>query len=109
MAPHLAKSQHELIRDMNSTGSFTDPEIAKAACCSTRSVRSNIRYFGIPKAPWNGGGRRRSITPPMLDALCEHLLEKPGLYQYEMVIFLWDKFHTLVLTSSIQRALHLKG
>lgn len=32
------------------------------------------------------------ITPPMLEALCERLLEKPDLYQDEMVVFLWDEF-----------------
>jgi len=41
----------------------------------------------------------------MLDALCEHLLEKPNLYQDEMAIFLWDEFEVLVTTFSIGRAL----
>jgi hypothetical protein len=54
--------------------------MADVAGCSIRSVkyiRSNIRAFGTTKAPWNGGGRPRSITPPMLEALREYLLEKP--------------------------------
>ena len=41
----------------------------------------------------------------MLEALCEHLLEKPELYLEEMVVFLWDEFDVLVSTSSISRAL----
>ena len=45
----------------------------------------------------------------MLDALCEHLLEKPGLYLDEMVIFIWDEFRILATTSSIMRALTLIG
>jgi transposase len=45
----------------------------------------------------------------MLEALCEHLLEKPGLYLDEMVIFLWDEFEILVITSSISRALASYG
>ena len=45
----------------------------------------------------------------MLDALCEHLLEKPGLYQSEMILFLMDKFDVLVTASSIGRALRSKG
>lgn len=27
----------------------------------------------------------------MLEALCEHLLEKPGLYLDEMAVFLWEE------------------
>ena len=45
----------------------------------------------------------------MLDALCEHLLEKPGLYLDEMVIFIWDEFRILATTPSIRRALTLIG
>jgi hypothetical protein len=65
--------------------------MAEVASCSTRSIKaihSNLHYFGTTKAPSNGGGRPRSITPPMLDALCDHLLEKPGQYLDEMVVFL---------------------
>lgn len=48
------------------------------------------------------------MTPSMLEALCDHLLEKPALYLDEMVVFLWDEFQTLV-TSSIRRVLVSKG
>jgi hypothetical protein len=41
----------------------------------------------------------------MLEALCDHLLEKPGLYLDEMALFLWDEFGTSVTVSSIRRAL----
>jgi hypothetical protein len=41
----------------------------------------------------------------MLAALCEHLLEKPGLYRDEMAVFLYDEFGVLVAVSSISRAL----
>jgi hypothetical protein len=41
----------------------------------------------------------------MLDALREHLLEKPGLYQDEMVVFLHDEFGVLVDASTISVAL----
>jgi hypothetical protein len=106
MAPHLAKSQLALITSMFSSGLFTDSEIATAANCR---IRSNIRYYSAPPAPRNGGGRKRSITPAMLDALCEHLLEKPGLYQSEMILFLVDKFDVLVTASSLGRALCSRG
>ena len=45
----------------------------------------------------------------MIEALCEHLSEKPGLYLDEMAVFLWDEFRTLVTTSSIRRALVAKS
>jgi transposase len=108
MAPNLAPSQHHFIRDMILSKSLTTAQIADAAGCSERAVRairSNLRCFGTTKAPFNGVGRPRSITPPMIEALCEHLIEKPGLYQDEMAIFLWDEFGILVTKFSIGRAL----
>ncbi len=45
----------------------------------------------------------------MLDALCEHLLEKPGLCRDEMVLFVLDEFNVQVTTSSIGRALKARG
>jgi hypothetical protein len=47
-------------------------EMADIADCSERSInaiRSNLHYYGNTKAPPNGGGRPRSITPLMLEAL----------------------------------------
>lgn len=91
---------------------YTNAQIAEAARCTPRSVttiRSNLRCFGSIRAPANGIGRRRTITPPMLEALCERLLEKPDLYQDEMVVFLWDEFRILVTTYSISRALASVG
>jgi hypothetical protein len=41
----------------------------------------------------------------MLEALHQHLPEKPGLYRDEMADFLWDKFGVLVTRFSISRAL----
>ena len=45
----------------------------------------------------------------MLSALLEQLVEKPELYQDEMVIFLHDEFDVLVTTPSISRALASAG
>jgi transposase len=90
----------------------TNATIARTACCSTRSVRkirSNLRCFGTTKVPLNGVGRRRTITPPMLSALLEQLIEKPELYQDEMAIFLYDEFEVVVTTPTISRALALAG
>ena len=111
MAPNLALSQHEQIRDMIFS-KCTNATIARTACCSTRSVRkirSNLRCFGSTKAPPNGVGRHKTITPPMLSALLKRLIEKPELYQDEMVVFLYDEFDVLVTTSSISRALASAG
>lgn len=41
----------------------------------------------------------------MLQALQQHLLEKPGPYLDEMVIFLWDELQVVVTAMSISRAL----
>lgn len=41
----------------------------------------------------------------MLEALCDHLLEKPVLYLEEMAVFLWDDFEAHVSTHSISRTL----
>jgi hypothetical protein len=90
MAPHLAASQHELIRDMILSKSLKQVDMAAVAGCSDRSIRaiaSNLRCFGKTRAPANGVGRRRRMTPQMLDALRERLLEKAGLYQDEVAIF----------------------
>jgi hypothetical protein len=79
MAPNLAPSQHDLIRDMILHQKLTTREMADAAGCSERSIkaiRSNLRYFGSTKAPPNGGGGCRSITLQMLEVLKEHLLER---------------------------------
>lgn len=44
----------------------------------------------------------------MIDALCDHLYEKPDLYLSEMAVFLWDEFEVQVTQSSIRRALSRK-
>jgi transposase len=108
MAPNLAPSQHDLIHAMILDNTLKTHEMANVAECSERSIkaiRSNLRCFGSTKAPPNGGGRPRSISPPMLESLFEHLLEKPNLHLEEMVVFLWDEFEVLVSTHSISRAL----
>jgi hypothetical protein len=69
---------------------LTAAQMADTAGCSIRAVkyiRSNLQAFGSVEAPWNGGGRPRSTTPVMLEALREHLLEKPDRYLSEMAVF----------------------
>lgn len=89
MAPNLAASQHDLIRDMLINEASTYREIAKAAGCSgdaVKAISSNLRHFGSTTAPRNGGGHPRSVTPLMLAALVEYLTEKPNQYLNEMVV-----------------------
>jgi hypothetical protein len=49
------------------------------------------------------------MTPLMIDVLCEHLSETPGLYLNEMTVFFWDEFRTMITTSSIRRALMVRS
>lgn len=112
MAPRLPPSKLDMIHHMILSKSLTTSQMAEASECSKRSIiniRNNIRRFGDVRAPPTRVGRRRSITPPMIQALCDHLLEKPGLYVEEMVIFLWDEFHVQVTNSSLKRALASVG
>jgi hypothetical protein len=53
-------------------GSLTQVEVANVAGCSDRAIRNkdtNMRLFGNARAPANGAGRQRLITPPMLAGL----------------------------------------
>jgi transposase len=87
-------------------------EIADAASCSIRGVyriKRKRRRSSTTDTPSKRVGRPRSITPPVLDALCEHLLENPGLYHHEMVEFVWSRFQVHVNVSSIRRALKSRG
>ena len=107
MAPNLPQSSHDMIRDMI-ISKCKNAEIAKAVPCSVvtvRNIRLNLHTYGSTKAPPNGGGRKRSITPPMLDALREYLQKRPGSHQDEMKIFLQNEFEVPVTTSSMGRAL----
>jgi len=72
MALNLAPSMHELIYDMIHSGELFIIEIAQAAGCN----KSTIRIFGSVKAQPIKGGRTRNITPVMVEALCDHLIEK---------------------------------
>jgi hypothetical protein len=70
---------------------------------SQNLVKLPVRSTGLPYR--NGTGRQRLITPPMLAALCDHLLEKPRLYRNKMAVFLYDDLDVPVSVSSIGRAL----
>jgi len=92
--------------------SFKTAQIADVAGCSSRSIKaikSNLRSFGSTKAPFNGAGRPRTLTPTMLEALLDHLTARPDRYLDEMVVFLLDDFKILVVKSTISRSLASAG
>ncbi|KAJ5471939.1 hypothetical protein N7539_008508 [Penicillium diatomitis] len=112
MAPRLSPAKLVLIRDMIESQSFTTSEMAEQAECNKLTIiniRRNLRQFGSIYAPQTRVGRKRTVTPQMIEAFCDHLFEKPGLYLDEIAVFLWDEFQTMVTTSSIRRALVAKG
>jgi transposase len=95
MAPNLAPSKHELIYDMIQSGELSITKMAQAAGCNQSTISrisSNIRIFGSVKEPPIEGGRPRNVTPVKLEALCDHLIEKPTLSLAEMAVFLRDEF-----------------
>ena len=84
--------------------SLRNAQMARIARCSMRSIRTirtNLRGFGTTKAVPNSVGRPRSITPPMLGALYDRLIEKLHIYRDETALFLWDEFDVQVTSSSI--------
>jgi len=113
MAPNLAAAQREQIHAMIQAGHFTADQIAQVAGCSSRSVkaiRSNVRAFGNPRAPFTAPvGRSRIITPVMFDALKELLLRKPDRQLDELAAFLQDDFDVEVSKSTISRTLKAEG
>lgn len=113
MAPNLAPSQHVLIQSiieskLQGEEAPTDELTAKLATCSLRAVRrhrSNLLRFGSTKAPWNGSGRPKTITPHMLTALCDQLSINPYMPFKDIAAFLRRDFDVEVTRFSIRRAL----
>ncbi|KAJ3548569.1 hypothetical protein NM208_g933 [Fusarium decemcellulare] len=111
MAPNLAASQHALIHDMILAG-YKNADIARTADCRATSVgriRTNIGCYGSTKAPANGVGRRKTLSPPMLTALLDELAVRPNMYRDEMLEFLEKEFETAVPVSNISRSLKAAG
>lgn len=116
MAPNLARSKHDealiLITSKSQDGALTDKAIAAIIGCSTqtiRNMRANLRCFGTTKAPTNGAGRPKTITPVMLTALCDRLYREPGLYRDEMIEFLRKEFDVEVSRTALSRTLASAG
>ena len=84
-------------------------EEAECSKVTIINIHRNLWQFGHVHAPSTCIGWKPTVTLLMIDALCHHLLEKPGLYLNKMAVFLWDEFCMRVTTSSIRRALVTKG
>jgi predicted translin family RNA/ssDNA-binding protein len=91
MAPNLAASQHNQIRNIILSKSLTNTQMANTTGYSTRlikAIHSNLRYFDITKALVNKVRRRQSITPLILEALYKYLRKKPNQFLDELTILL---------------------
>jgi hypothetical protein len=67
--------------------------MAEEAECSKLTIiniRRNVRHFGSVHASLTRIGRRRTVTPLMMEALCDHLSAKPGLYLNKVIDRLGD-------------------
>jgi hypothetical protein len=112
MAPRLSSGKLVLIRDNIESQSFTTsqwPNRVNATKLTIINIRRNLRLFGSIYAPQNRVGRKRTVTPLMIGALCDDLCEKPGLYLNEMAVFPGNECKTTITTSSVRRALVAKG
>ena len=65
---------------------------AEAECSQGADIRKSLPQFGNVHAPPTRKGRKRTVTPLMIQALCDRLSEKPGLYLDEMAVLLIDEF-----------------
>lgn len=77
--------------------------MADVAVCSIRSIKHicSKRCFGTTKALYNSVGRPRTVTPLMLQAFQDHLIEKPGLYLNEMALFICGEYEAVLTAMSI--------
>ncbi|KAH5617615.1 hypothetical protein HBI23_252380 [Parastagonospora nodorum] len=108
MAPTLSTSQHRQIGRMLKHRQLNATQMATKAGCSKRTIQrlqQNVHCYNDTKAPSTRVGRRRSMTPHVLDALCKKLLAEPGLYQDEMARFVHNEFGIEVSQASVSRAL----
>lgn len=117
MAPNLALATHELTQNIINSKLQgdkvpNDDDVAKIGLCTARTVRyhrSNMHLYRSTKAPSNGAGRPRTITPPMLTALCAQLAVDPCMRLRDMATFLGAEFDVDVTRFSISRALRDAG
>jgi hypothetical protein len=91
MAPRLVPSKLHLICDMIESQSLTTTQMAEESECrrvTIINIRRNLGQFGSVQTPLTRIRRKPTVTPLMIDALCDHLSEKAGLYLDETAVFL---------------------
>jgi hypothetical protein len=66
--------------------------------------RRNLRQFRGVYAPPTRIGQKLTVTPLIIDALCDNPLEGLPIYLDEIAGFLLDKLRTMITSSSIRRA-----
>jgi hypothetical protein len=90
-----------MIRNIISSRELATSQMTEAAGCSKRSIiaiSGNLRMFSNDRALLIPGGCPRVITAVMLEALCDHLIEKPHPYLDEIGEFLYDESDVHVST-----------
>ena len=92
MAPSLPASITQMTYDMIVSSGLNASQMANQPVAINRPSRhrSNVRLFGSATAPPNKGGRLRSLSPLMIQVLCDHWLEKPQLDLAGVIVFLLD-------------------
>ena len=68
-----------------------------------------INFLRIKSKEYKGRLISKSTVALLPEALCDYLLDKPGLLLDETAVFVWDRFRMLSTTSSIRRALVYKS
>jgi hypothetical protein len=84
-------------------------EEAKCSKVTIINIRENLQQFGSVHAPPTRIGQKPTVTPLMIDVLCDHLYGKPSINLDGTAIFLSDEFQVFVITSSTRTALVGKG
>lgn len=97
-----------IISKLEGSDAPTDDNIAKISSSTARTVHRrqlNQIHFRITKAPSNGAGRARTITPNILAALRNELVDSPYMRLKDIIAFLRKEFNANVTHFSVSRAL----
>lgn len=83
MAPRPPLSKLHLFRDMIESQPLTTSQMVEEAECSQATItniRRSLRRFGSVYTAPTRIGQKRTMTPLLIEALCDHLSEKPSTY-----------------------------
>lgn len=88
MAPNLIVVQRHHIADLIRADQLSDVQIAAEIPCTDRAIRrirANLQCFGRPTAPCHGPGRPRTVTPVMMQSMCQYLESYAIILNHEEV------------------------